>query len=92
MHIVDPRLEAVFELAGNQIRRLLSEAFDQLDAATGDVEMRKRLHALFIQEAILMTHRRFRDNRALAEAIEAARAVVAREEPALAERDARCSA
>ncbi len=86
MDCVDSRLEAAFELAGSQIRRQLSECFDQLDARTGSVVMRKELHALFVQEAILMAQRRFPCNGTLKEAIEAAQVGVARAEPALAER------
>ncbi len=90
MHCVDPPLEAAFELAGSQIRRQLSESFDQLDARTGSVAMRKQLHALFVQEAIQVAHRRFPDNGTLTETIEAAQAAIAREELALAERVSGC--
>jgi hypothetical protein len=91
MQIMDARLEPAFRLAGGQIGRQLSDAFGQLDAGTGNVETRKLLHALFVQEAILMSHQRFPDNVALIEAIEAALAIV-RGNPLLAGRDTRCPA
>ncbi len=76
MNIIDPRLESALRLAGNEIRRRLSEAFGQLDAATGSVETRKLFHALLVREAILTSHQRFPDNAALIEALEAALAII----------------
>ena len=54
------------------IERHLSAAFDQLDAETGDIEMRQKLHAAFISEAIISASSRFPQNDALIRSVDEA--------------------
>ncbi|CAM5607739.1 hypothetical protein ACFSUK_05410 [Sphingobium scionense] len=47
------------------IERSVINAFNQLDAATHSVEIRKQLHAKFLQRAIELAEIRFPENGAL---------------------------
>lgn len=66
---------AMFGLAPSTsalIERHLSAAFSQLDAETGDIETRQKLHAAFIREAIMTASSRFSQNDALSRAVDEA--------------------
>lgn len=59
-------------IAASHIERHLALAFDQLEAGTGSVEMRKCFHALLVGAAISTAARRFPDNAVLIDTVEAA--------------------
>jgi hypothetical protein len=44
------------------IERHLTELFGRLDAETGDIDLRKRLHAIAVGQAIDLAANRFADN------------------------------
>jgi hypothetical protein len=69
-------MSATLRLTGIIIERHLAAAFGELDSATGSVETRKRLHAAFVQQAILTASKRFPGNNALLEAIDSVMVVL----------------
>lgn len=65
-------IRATMGSARGLIEQQLSAAFIQLEAATGTVEIRKLLHAAFIQQAIVTASARLPNNDALIAAIDEA--------------------
>ena len=74
--LVDSNTMPALGSARAMIERHLSTAFGQLDAETGDIELRKQLHAAFVHEAIVTASARFPHNYALADAIDSALALI----------------
>lgn len=64
------RTAAALEAARSTIERHLLAAFAQLDAGTADVEIRKKLYASMIRQAVQIACERFPDNTALIEMLE----------------------
>lgn len=60
-----PQYAEALRLENGMIERHVTEAFNHLDAATHSVEIRKLLHALFVQRAAELATARFPDNHAL---------------------------
>lgn len=64
------RSATALEAARSTIERHLLAAFGQLDAGTGDVEIRKQLYAGLIRQAVHIARERLPDNATLIETIE----------------------
>src|SRR3546814_11260512 len=63
------KLAEALRIANGMIERAVTEAFNHLDAATHSVEIRKQLHAIFVQRAIELAEIRFPENGALRSAL-----------------------
>src|SRR3546814_8723154 len=73
------KLAEALRIANGMIERAVTEAFNHLDAATHSVEIRKQLHAIFVQRAIELAEIRFPENGALRSALGRIGASVTRE-------------
>ncbi len=65
-----PQYAEALRLENGMIERHVTEAFSHLDAATHSVEVRKLLHALFVQRAAELAAARFPDNDALRDVVD----------------------
>ena len=65
----DIRVAAAFEAARPVIERVLRSAFEQLDALTPDVAIRRNLYALLIARAVTSAEERLPESKAVREAI-----------------------
>lgn len=64
------QLTDALRLGSGMIERQLDCAFSELDAATHSVEVRKLLHAIFVQRAFELAGARFPRSHALKHALE----------------------